>query len=107
MNAVTLSLTSPVTSSLTGVLANTVNISAMPPLLIHILLPFNIQCLPSAEGTALVLIEAASEPLAGSVKANAAIVSPVASFGKYLAFCSLLPNNKMPLKPIDLKNLNY
>ena len=31
MNAVTLSLTSPVTSSLTGVLAKTVNTSARPP----------------------------------------------------------------------------
>lgn len=69
MNAVILSLVSPVTSSFTGVfnrnflnfmnlklllkkdhtLANTVKTSAKPPLLIHILLPFNIHVLPSAD----------------------------------------------------------
>jgi hypothetical protein len=76
INAVTLSLTSPVSSSLTGVLAKTVKTSASPPPLIHILLPFKIHALPSSEGTALVLIDAASEPLEGSVRANAAIISP-------------------------------
>ena len=43
----------------------------------------------------------ASEPLLGSVKQKHAIFSPVASCGRYLAFCSGVPNNKMPLKPID------
>jgi hypothetical protein len=72
----------------------------LPPL-IQILLPFKIHALPSSEGTALVLIDAASEPLEGSVSANAAIISPVARRGKYFSFCSLLPKSKMPLKPID------
>ena len=69
----------------------------------YILLPFKIQALPSSDGTALVLIDAASEPLDGSVRAKAAIISPVAKRGKYFSFCSLLPKSKMPLKPIDFK----
>lgn len=74
----------------------------MPPL-IQILLPFKIQAFPSSEGTALVLIDAASDPLDGSVKAKAANISPVANLGKYFSFCSLFPKSKIPLNPIDYK----
>jgi len=46
----------------------------------------------------------ASDPLVGSVKQNAASFSPVATIGKYFAFCSSVPNRVMPLKPIDCNN---
>jgi hypothetical protein len=61
------------------VFANTVKKSAMPPLVIQILVPFSTQSSPSR--TAVVLIEAASEPDVGSVRQNAAIISPLASRG--------------------------
>jgi len=57
--------------------------------------------LPSALFSARVLIENASLPEPGSVKQNAAIISPVARRGRYFAFCSGVPNNRSPLKPID------
>ena len=47
----------------TCVLANTVKISAMPPLEIQILLPLSRKCLPSSESVARVWMEAASLPL--------------------------------------------
>lgn len=40
--------------------------------------------------------DAASEPLLGSVRQNAAVHSPVAKRGKYLAFCSSFPAIKRP-----------
>lgn len=46
------------------------------------------------------LIDPASDPDEGSVKQNAAN-SFDDTLGKYLAFCSGVPNNNMPLKPID------
>ena len=70
MKAETFSTISPLFSSLTGVFAKTVNISAIPPLEIQILAPFKIQCLPSGDRSALVLIEFASDPDEGSVNAK-------------------------------------
>mmetsp|Transcript_53444 Transcript_53444/g.134320 ORF Transcript_53444/g.134320 Transcript_53444/m.134320 type:complete len:209 (-) Transcript_53444:464-1090(-) len=101
MKAVTLSFISPVFSSLTLVCANTVKISAMPPLLIQILLPFKTQCFPSSDSTARDWMELASEPELGSVRQNAAIRSPVAREGRYFSFCCSLPTSKIPLNPID------
>lgn len=101
IKAETFSTISPLFSSFTGVFAKTVNISAIPPLEIQILAPFNIQCLPSGESSALVLIEFASDPDDGSVNANAAKSSPDAKRGKYFAFCSGDPAIKIPLNPID------
>jgi hypothetical protein len=62
-----------------SVLANTVKKLAMPPLVIHSLLPSSTHSSPSR--CALVVMEAASEPAPGSVRQKAAIISPVASFG--------------------------
>lgn len=110
MKAEILSCTSPVLGSLTGVLANTVKISARPPLLqergaacslylvqccslvvnvqswlrmarlrphlIQILLPLRVKYFPHGDWTATLLMEAASEPLAGSVRQKAATCSP-------------------------------
>lgn len=45
-------------------------------------------------------MDPASEPDDGSVKQNAAN-SPDVTFGKYFFFCSGVPYNKIPLKPID------
>src|ERR1700733_15639222 len=61
--------------------ANTVYRSAMPPLVIHIFSPFKVQE-PSGFLTAWVRIDAASEPAPDSVRQNAAIISPLASFGR-------------------------
>ena len=61
--------------------ANTVYRSAMPPLVIQIFSPLSVQ-LPSAFLSAWVRIEAASEPAPDSVRQNAAIISPLASFGR-------------------------
>lgn len=77
--------------------------SARPPPLIQIFCPFMIQCLPSGDSSALVRIDEASEPLEGSVNAKAAMVSPVASFGRYLAFWASVPAIMIPLNPIDFK----
>lgn len=44
--------------------------------LIQILLPLRVKYFPQGEGTATDLIEAASEPLDGSVRQYAATVSP-------------------------------
>lgn len=50
-------------SSVTFVLANTVKTSAIPPLVIQILDPFNTYLVPSGEREAVVCMEAASLPL--------------------------------------------
>ena len=52
--------------------------------------------MPSADLTALHLIEAASLPADGSVRAKAAYVFPVVTFGKYFSFCSFVPKSKIP-----------
>ena len=56
------------------------------PHLIQILLPVTVKNSPQGDWTAVVLMEAASEPLAGSVRQKAAMVSPGGQThrGKYL-----------------------
>ena len=78
--------------------AKTVKTSAIPPLDIQIFEPFRIQVLPSGASSALVLMEFASEPDAGSVKAKAANCSPDARRGKYFSFCSVVPRIVIPLR---------
>ena len=53
----------------------------MPPLVIQSFSPFKVQ-LPSSLRFAAVRIAAASEPAPGSVRQNAAIISPLASLGR-------------------------
>ncbi len=48
--------------------------------------------MPSGVSVAVVLMRAGSEPTPGSVSANAEI-SPFASRGRYLRFCSSVPNS--------------
>jgi hypothetical protein len=60
------------------VFAKTVKKSAMPALVIQIFEPLRTK--PSAVSSAVVRTEAASEPAPSSVRQNAAIISPVASF---------------------------
>lgn len=96
MKAVTLSRICPVFSSFTCVCANTVNTSAMPPLLIQILEPLRTKCLPSSDSAARVRMLLASDPEVGSVRQKAANFSPVASAGRYLAFCASVPVSRMP-----------
>ncbi len=109
----TLSVSTPVSGSLTGAFAKTVKTSAVPPLEIQILFPFRIylrgvKChfkliklgagvsmtydFPSGDKTALDLMDPASDPLVGSVKANAANFSPEAKVGRYFFFCSSVPD---------------
>ena len=64
-------------ASASPVLAKTVKKSAMPPLVIQIFEPLSRKW--SSFSTALVRIEAASEPASGSVRQKAAIISPEAS----------------------------
>ncbi len=49
---------------------------------------------------AVVRSDAASEPAPGSVSANEAISSPVASLGSHCACCSGVPSNTMPCEPM-------
>ena len=89
-----MSFVSPVSASVTGVFAKTVNTSARPPLEIQILEPLRTKCFPSGESSARERIEPASLPELGSVRANAAMSSPVMRRGRYLCFCSSLPDTK-------------
>ena len=43
----------------------------------------------------------ASLPDPGSVRQNAAIISPVASLGSHLRFCASVPKRSRPLNPMD------
>jgi hypothetical protein len=56
-------------------------------------------------------MDAASEPLLGSVRQKAAVHSPVASLGRYLAFCSSLPAMRSPYNRVDIdrkiSNISY
>ena len=70
-------------------LAQTSAMSAIPPLLIHILVPFRTYESPSLR--ARVAIAATSEPPSGSVRPKQPTVSPLASPGRNRARCSSLP----------------
>ena len=82
------------------VFANTVKKSAIPPFVIQSFSPFRTQSSPSR--TAVVLMPAASEPAPGSVRQKAAIVSPLASFGRKRARWSSVPKRSSPRMPIEL-----
>jgi len=60
------------TGAVTFVLANTVNTSATPPLVINIFSPFRMYVLPSSERVAVVWIDAASLPLMTHTQAHPA-----------------------------------
>ena len=51
-----------------------------------------IQCLPSSESVADVVMFAGSDPAFTSVSANA-VIAPFAMRGKYFRFCSSVPNS--------------
>ena len=57
--------------------------------------------LPSVRRPVIVVLTLASDPLVGSVRQKQAIVSPLAHLGRYFFFCSSVPNNRIPLKPMD------
>ena len=71
--------------------ANTVKNSANPPLEIQCFVPLSTNSFFAASKTAVVLIDAASDPASGSVNAKAAIISPAASLGSHFFFCSSVP----------------
>ena len=66
--------------------------SATTPLVVHSFTPFSTYSLPSADGIAVVLSLAGSEPTSGSVSRNA-LISPRAHRGRYFCFCSSVPNS--------------
>ncbi len=57
---------------------------------------------PSAEISAIVLPELASDPAPGSVKQYAPIHSPVANLGTYFCFCSSVPYKVIGIVPIPV-----
>src|SRR6476661_6478803 len=90
MKAVTRCFVLP--SVVTGTLAKTVKTPAYPAFEIQILVPESEYDVPSALGTADDVIACASDPEPGSVRQNAATVSPLAQPGSHLRFCSSVPN---------------
>ena len=74
-----------------GVPAITTMSSARGPLVVQSFSPLRIQCKPSSESSAVVDMFAGSEPTSCSVSANAES-APFASLGRYLSFCSAVPN---------------
>ena len=81
--------------------AKTVKKPANPPLEIQCFVPFRTKTPAASSSTAVVRIDAASEPASGSVSANAAIISPDASAGSHRFFCSSLPWRSSAFMPID------
>ena len=49
-----------------------------------------------------VLIDIASDPESGSVRANEPIISPVENFGRYLCFCSSVPDITIVCDPMPI-----
>ena len=72
-----------------SVRAQTTATSAMPPLVIHILVPLSTQSPPSRR--ALVRIPAGLEPKSGSVRPKQPTTSPAAMGGSQRRFCSSEP----------------
>ena len=58
--------------------------------------------MPSGVSRAVVFAARASDPDCGSVRAYAPISSPLASLGRYFAFCSGVPNYTIGKVPIDV-----
>jgi len=74
---------------------------ASGPLVIHILLPLAIQCLPCCFAWQL-MEPTTSEPAPGSDMARAPIHSPLHSFGRYLLRCVSLPfRNRFPTHRLE------
>src|SRR5207249_11511077 len=73
-----------------GVLAITTITPALVPLVHQSFSPFSTKNFPSGVGSARVFIAAGSEPTSASVSAKAEI-SPLATRGRYLRFCSSVP----------------
>jgi len=63
--------------------------SAIPPLVIHILVPLRTQSSPSLR--ARVRMPAGLEPKSGSVRPKHPIARPAAISGSHCCFCSSLP----------------
>src|SRR5580698_2071824 len=72
-------------------LAHTTNTSAIGELVIHIFAPDSEK--PPSTFLARVTMLPGSEPWFGSVSPKQPIHSPVASLGRYLAFCASEPNS--------------
>ena len=70
-------------------LAHTTATSAMVPLVIHILAPFNRK--PSFTFPARVVIPPGSEPWSGSVRPKQPTASPRANLGSHRSFWATLP----------------
>ena len=83
--------------------ANTIATPARRPLVTNCLLP-EMTHLPSLS-TARVRRLFASEPACGSVRQNAPMISPLASFGRYSAFCASVPNLRIGPQPTELCTL--
>ena len=80
-----------------SVIAIIVYTLATPPFVIKCLVPLRIYESPSF--FAVVFVASASEPASGSVKPNAARLSPRAIGGRYFFFCSSLPAMTMGNDP--------
>src|ERR1039457_3248954 len=76
-----------------SVIAHTTAMSAIEPLVIHILVPLITQSSPSRR--AEVRIEVGSDPASGSVSPKQPIARPAAISGSQRAFCSSLPYAEM------------
>ena len=73
--------------------AQTIAMSAIEPFVIHILVPFRIQSLPSRR--ACVRIVPGSDPASGSVSPKQPITSPVCIRGSHCSFCSSEPQRQI------------
>ena len=73
--------------------AQTTATSAIPPLVIHILVPLSTQSDPSRR--ALVRIDDGSDPESGSVSPKHPMTSPAAMRGSHSSFCSSDPKAQM------------
>jgi len=74
-----------------GTLAITTSRSATTPFVVQSFSPSSTYSDPSADGVAVVVSRAGSEPTSGSVSRNA-LISPRAHRGRYRCFCSSVPN---------------
>jgi len=83
-----------------SVRASTTQVPATVPWVMNVFEPLSTQWSPFL--TAVVRMPAASDPEPGSVSAQAASFSPVASAGSQRRFCSSLPKRRMWLVPRPL-----
>src|SRR5437879_12226086 len=74
--------------------------SAIGPFVTQILVPFRFQ--QPFRKVAVVWIEAASDPLDGSVSENAAIFLPAVRCGRYRRFWASVPPRRIDIDPIEV-----